>query len=326
MIKSLLLRVSPVVVGVAVLLNGLPVTAQTYPTKPVRIVVPFGAGGSVDTVARLIGQRVSEAWGQQVIVDARPGAGSLIGTELVAKSPPDGYTLLMANASSASAISVYSKVPYDLFRDFTTVGLIGYTPHITVVHPSLPVQSLQELIRLAKAKPGEINYSSSGNGVGSHLAVELFKSMAKVDVTHVPYKGAPAAVSALLSGEVSLMIVNLISALPHVQSGKMRALGLADTKRSPLLPQVPTMTEAGLPGYVFTEWYGLIAPAAMPKDAIAKWNAEVNRIVATPEFKDKLATLGAVPSTGTPEQFTKYFRAEADRYAKLVKEAGIKPE
>jgi tripartite-type tricarboxylate transporter receptor subunit TctC len=217
-------------------------------------------------------------------------------------------------------------VPYDLFRDFTTVGLIGYTPHITVVHPSLPVQSLTELIRLAKAKPGEINYSSSGNGVGSHLAVELFKSMAKVDVTHVPYKGAPAAVSALLSGEVSLMIVNLISALPHVQSGKMRALGLADTKRSPLLPQVPTMTEAGLPGYVFTEWYGLIAPAAMPKDAIAKWNAEVNRIVATPEFKDKLATLGAVPSTGTPEQFTKYFRAEADRYAKLVKEAGIKPE
>ena len=302
------------------------VSAQGYPAKPMRIIVPFGAGGSVDTVARLVGQRISEAWGQQVIVDARPGAGGLIGTDLVAKAPADGYTLAMANSSTASAISVYSRVPYDLFRDFTAVAMVGYTPHIAVVHPSLPVQTLQELIRLAKAKPGEINYSSSGNGVGSHLAVELFKSMAKVNVTHVPYKGAPAAVSAILSGEVSLMIVNLISALPHVQSGKMRALGLADSKRSSLLPQVPTMTEAGLPGYVFTEWYGLIAPAAMPHDAIIKWNSEANRIVATRDFREKLSTLGAEPSTGTPEQFGSYLKAEADRYAKLVKEAGIKAE
>jgi tripartite-type tricarboxylate transporter receptor subunit TctC len=320
------LNVDAVVFAIAFILSAPLASAQGYPAKPMRIIVPFGAGGSVDTVARLVGQRVAEAWGQQVIVDARPGAGSLIGTDAVAKSPADGYTLLMANASSASAVSVYAKVPYDLFKDFTTVGLIGYTPHITVVHPSLPAQTLQELIRLAKAKPGDINYSSSGNGVGSHLAVELFKSMAKVNVTHVPYKGAPSAVSAILSGEVSLMIVNLISALPHVQTGRLRALGLADVKRSSLLPIVPTMTEAGLPGYVFTEWYGLLAPAAMPREAIAKWNGEINRIVATQDFRQKLAALGAEPSTGTPEHFSSYLRTETDRYAKLVKEAGVKAE
>ncbi len=308
------------------LLAASAVSAQGYPTKPMRIIVPFGAGGSVDTVARLLGQRVAEAWGQQVVVDARPGAGSLIGTDFVAKAPADGYTLLMANASTASAISVYAKIPYDLFKDFTTVGLVGYTPHITVVHPSLPAQTLQDLIRLAKAKPGDINYSSSGNGVGSHLAVELFKTMAKVNVTHVPYKGAPAAVSAILSGEVSLMIVNLISALPHVQTGKLRALGLADVKRSSLLPNIPTMTEAGLRGYVFTEWYGVIAPAAMPREAIGKWNSEINRIVATQDFREKLSALGAEPSNGTPEQFASYLKTEADRYSKLVKEAGVKVE
>jgi tripartite-type tricarboxylate transporter receptor subunit TctC len=313
-------------VALAGLLAISAVSAQNYPAKPMRIIVPFGAGGSVDTVARLLGQRVAEAWGQQVVVDARPGAGSLIGTDLVAKAPADGYTLLMANASTASAISVYAKIPYDLFRDFTTVGLVGYTPHITVVHPSLPAQTLQDLIRLARANPGDINYSSSGNGVGSHLAVELFKTMAKVNVTHVPYKGAPAAVSAILGGEVSLMIVNLISALPHVQTGKLRALGLADVKRSSLLPTVPTMTEAGLRGYVFTEWYGVLAPAAMPRDAIGKWNSEINRIVATHDFKEKLSALGAEPSTGTPEQFSGYLKTEADRYSKLVKEAGVTVE
>src|SRR5258706_1032712 len=308
------------------LLAASAVSAQGYPTKPMRIIVPFGAGGSVDTVARLLGQRVAEAWGQQVVVDARPGAGSLIGTDFVAKAPADGYTLLMANASTASAISVYAKIPYDLFKDFTTVGLVGYTPHITVVHPSLPAQTLQDLIRLAKAKPGDINYSSSGNGVGSHLAVELFKTMAKVDVTHVPYKVAPAAVSAILSGEGSLMIVNPISALPHLQTRKFSALGLADVKRSSLLPNIPTMTEAGLRGYVFTEWYGVIAPAAMPREAIGKWNSEINRIVATQDFREKLSALGAEPSNGTPEQFASYLKTEADRYSKLVKEAGVKVE
>lgn len=309
---------------VTVLSASAPAAAQFYPSKPVRVVVPYGAGGSVDTLARLLGQQITEAWRQQIVVEARPGAGGLIGTEIVAKSPADGYTVMMAVAASTMAISVYTKVPYDLLRDFTALGLVGYTPHITVVHPSLPAMTLQELIKLAKARPKEIYFSSSGNGVGSHLAVELFKTMAKVEVTHVPYKGAPSAVQALLSGEVSLMIVNLVSALPHVKSGKFRALGIGEAKRTPLLPNVPTMAEAGLKGYEFIEWYGMIAPAGTPRDVIAKWNAEINRIVATSEFRDRLAALGVTPRTGTADEFNAYLAAEVERYAKIVKEAKVK--
>src|SRR5688572_8780876 len=209
------------------LLAAAPSSAQTYPAKPVRVVVPFGVGGSVDTLTRVLAQPIAETWGQQIVVDVRPGAGSLIGTDLVAKSKPDGYTLMMANASSTMAVNVYKTVPYDLLRDFSAVGLIGYTPHLTVVHPSLPATTVKELISLARARPKEINYSSAGNGVGSHLAVELFKTVAKVQLTHVPYKGAAPAVMGLVGGEVSMMIVNLVSALPHVKTGKLRALGVA---------------------------------------------------------------------------------------------------
>jgi tripartite-type tricarboxylate transporter receptor subunit TctC len=302
---------------------GATAMAQTYPARPVRLVVPFGVGGSVDTLARLVTQPISESWGQQILVDVRPGAGSLIGTDIVAKSKPDGYTLMMANASSAMAVSVYKTVPYDLLRDFTAAGMIGYTPHLTVVHPSLPAGTLQELIRLARSNPKEINYSSAGNGVGSHLAVELFKTMAKVDLAHVPYKGAGQAVTALVGGEVSLMIVNLVSAAAHVKTGKLRALGLADAKRSPLLPNVPTMAEAGLP-YEFTEWYGIIGPAGTPREMIVKWNSEINRVVGGREFQERLAGLGATPKTGTPEEFNGYLRAEVERYAKIVRVAGVK--
>jgi tripartite-type tricarboxylate transporter receptor subunit TctC len=305
------------------LASAAPLQAQVYPAKPVRMVVPFGVGGSVDTLARVVTQPITEAWGQQILVDVRPGAGSLIGTDLVAKSKPDGYTVMMANSSSTMAVSVYKTVPYDLLRDFTAIGMIGYTPHLTVVHPSLPANNLQELIKLAKAKPKEINYSSAGNGVGSHLAVELFKTVANVNVTHVPYKGAAPAVSGLVAGEVSLMIVNLVSAAPHVKTGKLRALGVADGKRSPILPSVPTMAEAGLP-YEFIEWYGVITPAGTPRDIITKWNGEINRIVGGREFQERLAGLGATPKTGTPEEFNGYLRSEVERYAKVVKAANVR--
>lgn len=309
--------------AVAALLAAAPAQAQTYPAKPVRLIVPFGVGGSVDTLSRLVAQPIGDAWGQQILVDVRPGAGSLIGTDVVAKSKPDGYTMMMANASSTMAVSVYKTVPYDLLRDFTAVGMIGYTPHLTVVHPSLPVKNLKELISLARARPGEINYSSAGSGVGSHLAVELFKSVAKVDATHVPYKGAAPAVMGLVAGEVSLMIVNLVSAAPHVKTAKLRALGVADGKRSPLLPDVPTMAEAGLP-YEFIEWYGIIAPTGTPPEVIGKWNAEINRIVGARDFQERLAGLGATPKTGTPSEFNAYLRSEVARYAKVVKTANIK--
>ena len=311
-----------VLAGIACLVP--PARAQTpYPSKPIRVVVPFGVGGSVDTLTRLVGQRITEAWRQQVIVDVRPGAGSLLGTEIAARAAPDGYTLMTANASSAMAVNVYRKVPYDLLKDFTPIGMIGYTPHITVVHPSLPARTLKELIALARARPHEINYSSAGSGVGSHLAVELFKSMTRVELTHVPYKGAAPAVAGLLGGEVSLMIVNLLSAAPHVKSGRLRALGFADSRRTPLLPDVPTMAEAGLP-YEFIEWYGLIAPAAVPRDVITRWNGELNRIVATTDFQEKLAGLGVTPRTTTPEEFGAYLREEVERFAKIVKTANVK--
>ncbi len=307
----------------AALLAGAHVLAQPYPVKPVRLVVPFGVGGSVDSLARVVTQPIAEAWGQQIVVDVRPGAGSLIGTDIVAKSKPDGYTLLMANSSSTMAVSVYKTVPYDLLRDFGAVGIIGYTPHLTVVHPSLPAKNLKELIALATARPKEINYSSAGSGVGSHLAVELFKTLAKVDLTHVPYKGAAPAVMGLVGGEVSMMIVNLVSAVPHVKTGKLRALGLADGKRTALLPEVPTMTEAGLP-YEFIEWYGIIAPSGTPRDVIVRWNAEINRVVAGREFQERLAGMGVTPKTGTPEEFNAYLRSEVERYASVVRLANVK--
>ena len=273
-------------------------------------------------MARLTMNRVGEAWGQQMVVDVRPGAGSLIGTDIVAKARPDGYTVMMAAASSAMAVSIYRKVPYDLLRDFTALGLIGYTPHITVVHPSVPARTLQELVALARSHPKAIFYSSGGNGVGSHLAVEMFASVAHVAFTHVPYKGAAPAVTGLVSGEVSLMVVNLVSAAAFVRTGKLRALGLADAARSPLLPDVPTMAEGGIP-FEFIEWYGMVAPAATPREIIAKWNAEINRIVATRDFQDRLANLGATPKTGTPEEFNSFLRAEVERYAKIVKTANV---
>jgi len=265
---------------------------------------------------------MAEAWGQQILVDVRPGAGSLLGTEIASKARPDGYTMMMSNASSAMAVHVYKNVPYDLLRDFTAVGIIGYTPHLTVVNPALPAKDVKELIALARKQPGQINFSSAGSGVGSHLAVELFKMVAGVDLTHVPYKGAAPAVMGLVSNEVSLMIVNLVSAMPHVKSGKLRALGVADSRRSPLLPDVPTMNEAGL-AFEFIEWYGIIAPSGTPNDIVMKWNSEINRVVASREFQERGVALGLTTRSQTPAEFNAFLRSEVERYAKVVKVAKV---
>jgi tripartite-type tricarboxylate transporter receptor subunit TctC len=300
--------------------------AQPYPSKQIRLVSPFGAGGSADTIARLVGQRLSEVLRQQVIIDARPGAGTLIGTDVVAKSVPDGYTLLLASSGSAAAVSVYAKVPYNLVTDFATVGLVGYVPDIFVIPLSVPARSLKEFIQLARAKPKELNFSSSGNGTGSHLAGELFKSMAKIDVVHVPYKAAVSAVTAVIEGEVSMMIVGASSVVPHIKSGKLRALGITVSQRSSLFPEIPTISEAGLPGYECIEWFGVLAPAGTSGEVIGNLNTEISKIVQTAEMKSKFAAVGAEPLTNSPEQFASYLRSEIQRYAKIVQEANIRAE
>jgi tripartite-type tricarboxylate transporter receptor subunit TctC len=288
--------------------------AQPYPSKQIRLVSPFGAGGSADTIARLVGQRLSEVLRQQVIIDARPGAGTLIGTDVVAKSVPDGYTLLLASSGSAAAVSVYAKVPYNLVTDIFVIPL------------SVPARSLKEFIQLARAKPKELNFSSSGNGTGSHLAGELFKSMAKIDVVHVPYKAAVSAVTAVIEGEVSMMIVGASSVVPHIKSGKLRALGITVSQRSSLFPEIPTISEAGLPGYECIEWFGVLAPAGTSGEVIGNLNTEISKIVQTAEMKSKFAAVGAEPLTNSPEQFASYLRSEIQRYAKIVQEANIRAE
>jgi tripartite-type tricarboxylate transporter receptor subunit TctC len=301
----------------------LPAGAEIYPTRPIRLVVPFSSGGSVDTVARLLGRHLSENLGQSIVTDVRPGAGTLIGTDIAAKAPPGGYTLLMINSSSASAVSLYKKPPYDLVKDFTPIATIGYTPYVVVVHPKLAVRTLPEFIVFARARPQQLHYASSGNGVGTHLAVELLKSVTGIDLVHVPYTGVAPAVTALVSGEVPVMVVNLVSALPHIRSGDILALALADAARSKLLPDVPTTEQAGLPDFQFNEWYGLVAPAGTPPDIIAQLSAQVARIVGTADFTERLAGLGAEPMIKSPAQFADYLKSEIDSYARIVKAANV---
>jgi tripartite-type tricarboxylate transporter receptor subunit TctC len=305
------------------LLNARVASAEGYPSKPIRLIVPFGAGGSVDSVGRLIGHHLSEVLGQSVVVEARPGAGSTIGTYVVANAPRDGYMLLMAGSSSTSAVSVYKALPYNFTRDFVPIGSVGYTPFVAVLSPSVPAKSLSEFIELAKGKPGYYNYASSGNGVGSHLAVELFKSMADVDVVHIPFNGAPAAVNGTLQSSAQLMFVNLVSVQSFIRSGQLTAIGVADSKRSAFLPAVPTMAEAGLPGYEFNEWWGLMAPAGVPREVTDKLSAALAEVVLRPAVKDALATMGAVPLSEGAEQFGQRIQRDIEKYAKIVRDAKI---
>jgi tripartite-type tricarboxylate transporter receptor subunit TctC len=300
-------------------------SAQNYPTKPIRLVVPFPPGGTTDILAREVGERLGVALGQPVVIDNRPGAGGNIGAELVAKSAPDGYTLLMATVGThAINASLYSKMPYDHIKDFAPVVLVAGVPNVLEVTPSLPVHSVADLIKLAKEKPGQLNFASSGNGTSIHLSGELFKTMAGVSMTHIPYKGSAPALADLVSGQVQLMFDNLPSSLPQIKAGKLRAIAVTSAQRAPALPDVPTIAESGLPGYEASSWFGIVAPAGTPPAVINRINAEVDQWLRAPETNDKLLAQGAIAAGGTPEQFAAHIRSETDKWARVVKASGAK--
>jgi len=297
--------------------------AATYPAKPVRLVVPFPAGGTTDILARAVAQRLSEAWGRQVIVDNRPGAGGNIGSDLVAKAAPDGYTLLMGTVGThAINPSLYKNMPYDHVKDFAPVILVAGVPNVLVVNPSLPVHSVTELIAYAKANPGKLNFASSGNGTSIHLSGELFKAMTGVEMTHVPYKGSAPALTDLIGGQVQLMFDNLPSSLPFIKAGKLRALAVTSGARAAALPDLPTLAESGLPGFEASSWFGVLAPAGTSRDIVAKLNGAIAGWLASPEAKEKLLAQGAIAAGGTPEDFARHIGAETAKWAKVVKASG----
>jgi len=312
-----------------VVATALPMSAeaQSWPQKPIRLVVPFPAGGPADVAARMLAQKMNEDWGQPVIVDNRPGAGGNIGADFVAKSPPDGYTIVMGAVSThAINVTLYSKLPYDPIKDFAPITLITSVPNVLVVHPSVPARNVKELIALAKARPGALNFASGSTGSAGHLAGELFKAMAHVDMVHIPYKGAAPAVVDLMAGQVSLMFDNLASALPNIRAGRVRALAVTTLRRSPMLPELPTISEAGLRGFDVATWFGVLAPAGTPPEIVTKLNAEIVRILRTPEMKERLATLGAEPVGNKPEEFAAFIKAEIPKYARVIKASGARAD
>lgn len=304
-----------------------PVVAQTYPSKPIRILIAQAPGSATDNVSRVLSGKLGERLGQPFIIEARPGAGGTIGTEAAARSPADGYTLFMANNSTHGANpAVYRKLPYDAVKDFAPIIFIAATPYVLTVHPSLPVKSVKALIALAKTRPGELNYGSAGNGSTHHLSGELLKTMAGINMVHVPYKGTTPALTGLLSGEVSVMFFTVVGIQPHVKSGKARGLAVTTPKRSRMMPDLPTMAEAGLPGFEVTSWFGLLAPAGTPGAIVSRLNAETAKVMALPEVTSALNKLGFDVMGGTPEQFADHIKREVEKFTKLAKATGIKAE
>jgi len=302
------------------------VCAQSFPSKPVRIVVPSSAGGGADITARLLAQRLSDVFGQQVVVDNRPGAGNIIGTELVAKAAPDGYTLLLAINNHAINASLYRKLPYDPIQDFAPISLLITAPHILVVHPSLPVRSIQDLIRLARAKPGEINYASAGNGTSAHFAAELFKLNAKVQMTHSPYKSLSGAVTDVVSGAVQVMFPSPLTALGQMKAGRLRGLEVTTARRSQTMPELPTIQESGVAGYEFSTWYGLLAPRATPDALITRLNQAVVQILRSQDMQARVTGDGGDPVGSSPDAYGAFLKAEVEKYAKLVKQIGLQSD
>lgn len=303
------------------------VAQAPYPTKPVRLVVPYPPGGGNDTLARLFGQKLTEAFGQQVIVENRAGAGTTIGTTFVARSAPDGYTLLLSSiATHAFSPHLYAKPGYDALRDFAPVSLLVIAPTLLVVNPALPAKSLKELIALAKRRPGLIEFASAGTGSSAHMLGETFKSLAKIDIIQIPYKGGAPAIVGIISGEAQMLVDPAASALPHVKSGRLRPLAIARASRLPDLPQVPTFAEAGMPEYTASAWYSVHAPAKTPADIVARLNKELVRAVSLPDIKDRLKDLGSDGVGNSQEEFGRFVADEHAKYGKLIKTMGIKPE
>ena len=300
--------------------------AQSYPVKPVRLVVPSSPGGGTDIVGRIVAQKLAESLGQQVIVDNRAGAGTMIGNEIVAKSPPDGYTLLMGVSTLATIPAVYKTVRYDALKDLAPITQAVSVPNVLVVHPSVPARTVKALIALGKARPGALVAGSAGTGTNPHLSLELFRSMAGIDLIHVPYKGSGPGIIGLVSGEVAIFFPSVPTAIPHIKSARVRALGVTTAKRADTLPEVPSIAEAGLPGYESTQWFGVLAPSGTPRPIIERLHKDITAALRSTEVKQHLASEGAIVVASTPAEFAAYLRSETEKWARVVKAAGIKPE
>jgi tripartite-type tricarboxylate transporter receptor subunit TctC len=305
---------------------GANAMAQNYPSRPIRLIVPFAPGGGTDITARAVAQKLGESWGQTVVVDNRGGANGTIGVDIAAKSVPDGYTLTMISSSHAVNTSLYTRQPYDLLKDLTPVTQATSQPYALVINPSVPAKSVKELIAVAKAKPGALNYGSSGTGGISHLAGALLGSLTGTTLVHVPYKGGGPATIEVISGQIQMLFGTLLLTGPHIKTGRLRVLAVTTPQRWPGTPELPTMQEAGVPGFVITQWYGMLAPAKTPQPVVVKLNKEIARILHQPDVKEKLAADGADAVGNTPEQFGAHIRSEIAKYAKLIKQIGLKPE
>lgn len=311
----------------ATVLSGIAAAAEAsgYPAKPVRMIIGFAPGGGTDIVGRIVALKLSEQWPYPVVVDNRPGAGSTIGTDIAARATPDGHTIQTVSMSHALNVSLYRKLPYDPVKDFAHVILLARAPNVLVAHPSVPARSVKELIEYAKSRPGKLNFSSSGTGGVSHLSGELFRLAAGIEIVHVPYKGAGPAMTALLSGEVQLMMATAPVALSQIKAGRVRAIAISSRKRSPLAPDLPTIAESGFPGFETDTWYGLIAPARTPRAIIARLNSDLGRVLKMSDVQSQLAQQGAEPAGGSPEEFLAFVKSEIEKWSQVIKAAGIRP-
>ncbi len=300
--------------------------AETYPAKPIRFIVPFPAGGPTDVLARVLGQKLTEQIGQSVLLDNRPGAGGNLGLELSAKAAPDGYTLVLGAPPLAISPHLYAKLNYDPARDFEPIALVALMPNVLLAHPSVPAKSLQELVQLAKARPGKLNFGSGGAGTSNHLGGELLKSLTKTDIVHVPYKGASQAMLGLIGGQIDIVVIGTPTAIPQILAGKARALAVLRSNRLPAIAHVPTARESGLPGYEVTTWYGVLAPAGTSQNIVARLNTELTKIMTAPTSRDHIASVGFDPMTSTPLQFAEFIKTENTHWGKVIKDAGIRAE
>jgi tripartite-type tricarboxylate transporter receptor subunit TctC len=314
------------ILAIALMASAAPLSAQTYPAKSIRFLVGFPPGGGSDIMARSVSQRLSESLSRQVVVDNRPGANANIAAETAARSPPDGYTMVLISAPHAVSKTLYRSLAYDLEKDLTPIALLGTVPHALIVHPSLPAKSVNELISLARARSGQLTVASAGVGATDHIAAEMFASMAKVKYLHVPYKGSGPALVDLVSGQVAAMFASMPSAVPYVRNGRVRSLAVTGAKRAVVMPEIPTIAESGLPGYELTTWYGIMFPAGTPREIVARMNTEINRAISLPDVRERLAAVGAEPLGGTPEAYGAVIKSDVARFTKIIKDADIQAE